>query len=63
MKFIKTILSVVGVGSALASEVEDELKYEDKSLAQILQDQEEVDDEAKNNQRCQKSKSNPLHRC
>lgn len=67
MKFIKTILSVIGVDSALASEVEEELQHEDKSLAKLLQDQDEeqkeIDNEAKNHQRCQRSEQNSLHRC
>jgi len=63
MKFLKSVLSVIGVDLASASEVEEELKYEDKSLAKLLDEQEEIDNEAKNHKRCQKSGENPLHRC
>lgn len=63
MKLIKSILNVLGTSSALASEVEVELECEDKSLAKLLEDQEKIENEAKNHKRRQKSKSHSFCRC
>ncbi len=48
MKLVKSFLSVIGIDSASASVVEDELQEEDKSLATLLEEQ--------NHCGCQKTK-------